>query len=274
MIKHPRSLEDGQIGRGSVNTVQRQGDVIVRPTGPWSPAIHDLLKHLARVGFPYAPRLVGVDLDGKKEYLTYIHGEVAMRPWPDYLRTCSGLEQIGTMLRKYHDCVSDFKPQSNSSWRDPEVVWVDGMIVRHGDLGPWNIVWESGRLMGLIDWDMAEPGYPLDDLAQAAWCCIPLRPKERCNDAGIDINDLQNRLDCLCGSYGIDSQKVIKHLFFLEKSEIDRTNRLAAQGVEPWVGFKDRGDIKEMTAELDWLHTMTQCAQQGDAPERFAPGDL
>ena len=161
------------------------------------------------------------------------------------------------MLRKYHDCVANYRPQTNSRWRDPESAWVDGMIVRHGDLGPWNIVWESGRLIGLIDWDMAEPGYPIDDLAQSAWHCIPLRPKERCHDAGIETIEIQNRLDCLCSSYGIDSHKVISHLFVLVKREIDRTIRLAAQGVEPWVGFKNRGDIKEMTSELDWLHTIT-----------------
>jgi Ser/Thr protein kinase RdoA (MazF antagonist) len=56
---------------------------------------------------------------------------------------------------------------------------------RHGDLGPWNMVWASGTLVGLIDWDFAEPGLAIDDVAQAAWNCVPLRPESVCEAAGI-----------------------------------------------------------------------------------------
>ncbi|WP_446750665.1 phosphotransferase [Streptomyces sp. WZ-12] len=53
------------------------------------------------------------------------------------------------------------------------------MIIRHGDLGPWNSTWSGDRLSGFIDWDFAAPGHALDDLTQLAWYTVPLRPVER-----------------------------------------------------------------------------------------------
>ena len=48
---------------GGRSTVHRRGDVVIRDTGPWSPAVHALLRHLEDVGFAAAPRLVGSGLD-------------------------------------------------------------------------------------------------------------------------------------------------------------------------------------------------------------------
>jgi hypothetical protein len=41
--------------------VMRVGDTVRRPTHPWTPTIHELLRHLETVGFPYSPRVLGVD---------------------------------------------------------------------------------------------------------------------------------------------------------------------------------------------------------------------
>ena len=41
---------------GDLNVVARIGDTVRRPTGPWSPAVHALLRHFERVGFEGAPR--------------------------------------------------------------------------------------------------------------------------------------------------------------------------------------------------------------------------
>ena len=52
------------------------------------------------------------------------------------------------------------------------------MIIRHGDLGPWNTVWEGETLNGVIDWDFAGPAYPLSDVGQFAWYSVPLRGED------------------------------------------------------------------------------------------------
>ena len=147
------------------------GDTVVRPIGEWSKSVHGLLNHLQAVGFSRAPRLIKTDLIHGKEILTYIDGEVAMRPWPLILLSKAGIVAIAQLLREYHDLIRNYRPGANSKWRDPNAKWQEGMIVRHGDLGPWNMVWKSSELVGLIDWDLAEPGYPIEDVAQAAWYC-------------------------------------------------------------------------------------------------------
>ncbi|MDH6235607.1 phosphotransferase [Cryobacterium sp. CG_9.6] len=50
------------------------------------------------------------------------------------------------------------------------------MLVNHGDLGPWNTLHDGFHLTGVIDWDLARFGSPLDDLAQIALEAVPLKP--------------------------------------------------------------------------------------------------
>jgi hypothetical protein len=63
--------------------VHRRGNVVIRDAGPWTPAVHALLRHLEDAGFAAAPRLVGsgLDTDGR-EVLTFIDGEFTQPgPW-------------------------------------------------------------------------------------------------------------------------------------------------------------------------------------------------
>jgi hypothetical protein len=63
---------------GDVNLVVRVGDTVRRPTGPWSPAVHALLRHVESVGFDGAPRFLDVDERGR-EVLSYVDGDAASR---------------------------------------------------------------------------------------------------------------------------------------------------------------------------------------------------
>lgn len=60
--------------------IVRIGDEVHRPTHWWTPAVHDLLNYLASVDFPYSPRVLGVDADGR-EVLSYIEGESGRDGW-------------------------------------------------------------------------------------------------------------------------------------------------------------------------------------------------
>ena len=44
-------------GAVSLSYAIRHGDTILRPAGPWTPAVHALLRHLEEVGFPASPRV-------------------------------------------------------------------------------------------------------------------------------------------------------------------------------------------------------------------------
>jgi hypothetical protein len=58
-------LPGGRMTSGLV----RHGDRVRRPTGPWSPAVHEYLRHLASAGFEGSPRVLAPRL-----YLTWYDG--------------------------------------------------------------------------------------------------------------------------------------------------------------------------------------------------------
>ncbi|MET8297643.1 phosphotransferase [Streptomyces sp. NPDC005180] len=151
-------IEDGATDQGSVTTVRRVGETIRRPTGAWTPAVHALLDHLEAAGFTRAPRALGTV--GGEEVVSLLHGEPAFSPWPAALRTTRGIRQLAAWLRQYHEAVRDFRPPADARWRGQEEEWRPGLIIRHGDLGPWNSIWNGDRLTGFIDWDFAAPGTP------------------------------------------------------------------------------------------------------------------
>ena len=248
-----RQLQDGETGVGSVSTVNRSGSTVRRPCGPWTPTVHALLRHLAAKGYHYSPRVIGLEAEG--ETLEYLEGEVALRPWPSCLLEDSGIAAIGVAICEYHEAVADFVPPPSAVWRDPEKKWKPGMIVRHGDLGPWNMVWKEGRLAGIIDWDMAEPGDRIDDIAQIAWYGVPLRPPLTCLEAGIQPGPAQpRRLSILCDVCKVGRSEVIAALKRLLAAEADRTERLGSQGIKPWATFRRRGDVYSIDHEAAWLH--------------------
>ncbi|MET7930908.1 phosphotransferase [Streptomyces sp. NPDC005349] len=94
------------------------------------------------------------------------------------MRSSRGVAELGRWLREYHDAVRTFRPPADVHWQGQEEAWQPGMVIRHGDLGPWNAIWDGGQLVGFIDWDFAAPGHAIDDLAQLAWYAVPLRPVE------------------------------------------------------------------------------------------------
>ena len=216
--------------------------------------------HAVKWLFAFARKTVGKVL---LVFGQYIDGEVAMRPWPLILLSKAGIAAIAQLLREYHDLIRNYRSGANSKWRDPNAKWQEGMIVRHGDLGPWNMVWKSSELVGLIDWDLAEPGYPIEDVAQAAWYCVPMRPLERCIDAGIDFDDQASRLEALCETYGADIDAVTGAIAALQSKEIGRIVELGKTGIEPWKSFMERGDVEEIEAEREWLQSAYRTTAKG-----------
>ncbi|MBK1791987.1 aminoglycoside phosphotransferase family protein [Persicirhabdus sediminis] len=214
--------------------------------------MHELLQFLNHSGFEYAPDFIGVDEKSNRECLSYIDGEVALRPWPSVLRTLSGLEQIARMLKQYHQIVVKFEP-IGAKWHLADRDTTDSCIIRHGDIGPWNMVWMGDRLVGVIDWDFAEPGTILEDLAQVAWHCIPLKPPRRSTEAGVASEDIEERFDFFCRTYGVSKELVLQNISIIHDQEIDRMKTHGVKGVEPWATFLERGDLEVVIEDSLWL---------------------
>ena len=239
--------------RGALHTVERNGSLVRRPVNRWTSAVHGLLKYLEDAGFERVPRIAGVK-DGYEE-LSYLEGEAGLRPWPEVLKTDSGLTQLAGFLKSYHLAVKDYVPHEDTEWCAPDVKWQPGLIIRHGDLGPWNTIWRDDVLQGVIDWDFAEPGEAVTDLAQIAWYLVPLRGGEHCRKAGFgEPPVLRDRLSVLCEAYGgFRPSRVIQVLLDLQESEISRISTLGRRGIEPWRFFYRRGDLETIKRERDWL---------------------
>lgn len=157
---------------GNVGGAIRIGGTVLRPTGPWTPAVHALLGHLAATGLRGVPRVLG--LDGEREVLEFLPGR-SIAPDAE-LPTDAELGGAAAWLRDYHAAVASFRPTAALHWRgeaEPVVLGAD-RIVTHNDPGTYNWVVDGGDFVGMIDWDMAGPGHPIDDLAFLCWTAVPL----------------------------------------------------------------------------------------------------
>lgn len=239
---------------GMVSTVVRVGDTVRRPLERWSDAVHGVLRHLQSVGFDGAPRFLGVD-DENREVLSWIPGTPASRPWPPALLHHRGVERLGRLLRRYHDAVAGYDPPPNAEWwtgpRRPQT----GEVIRHGDLGPWNQIWRDGEPVAFIDWDFAEPGPPVRDLAEMAFFVTPMRDDDHCLECGFtEPPDRARRLQVLCDAYGSSDLPALLDAvdeFWAEDSY--RIATFGPQGIKPWDGFLGRGLLEENQQLITWL---------------------
>ncbi len=146
----------------------RRGDIVVRETGPWAPAVHALLRHLQRVGFDGAPRVIGTGFDAVgRETLSYIEGEtVNPAPWSD-----DAMVALGRLIRGLHDATTSFRAPADAIWRPwfGRALDGSGCIIGHCDAAPWNIIARHGKPVALIDWEVAGPVDRLTEIAMASW---------------------------------------------------------------------------------------------------------
>jgi hypothetical protein len=159
-------VEEQRLEGGHVGGAVRRGDTVRRAVGPWTPAVHALLRHVDG-RLPHAPRVLGIDALGR-EVLTYLPGISA-----DHESGTVTTERVAAMaqwLRRLHAATADF--DHPGPWRlslEPAPT-----VIGHNDLAFWNVVFDGDRLVGVFDWDLAGPTTPLSELAFLAWNTVPL----------------------------------------------------------------------------------------------------
>ena len=143
------------------------GDTVRRRSGPWTPAVHELLRFLEARAFP-APRARGIDEQGR-EILEYIEGEAYAGtpvPLPDHVFEERHMVDAARLLRRYHDVAARFVAPARAHWRlvSPE----PHELILHNDWSPWNALFRNGHFALTLDWDLAGPGPRIWDVANAA----------------------------------------------------------------------------------------------------------
>ena len=186
---------------GNVGGATRVGRTVRRPTGPWTPAVHELLAHLDNEGLRGVPAVLGID-NQNREILSYVEGRGVQVDQEIVLD--SVLKEAVIWLRDYHHSVEGFRPEGSRIWRGGEVSLRSDEIICHNDPGAYNWIIQGGHFVSMIDWDVAGPGKPIDDLAFLAWTAIPLYRE-------IPVDDLVRRLDILVDAYGEWGPMTILH---------------------------------------------------------------
>jgi hypothetical protein len=147
-------LVGGRMTRGVV----RVGDTVRRPGSPFAGLV---LKHLERRGFGGAPRWVGRDEAGR-DVLSFLPGWVPgkLQTWTD-----AQVWAAGALARELHEATRG----SGLAGSHP--------VVCHHDLGPNNAVFRDDVPVAFIDFDLAAPGSPLEDVGYMAWLwCVSSKP--------------------------------------------------------------------------------------------------
>jgi hypothetical protein len=233
--------------------VVRIGDTVRRPVHPWTPAVHALLRHLEAVGFPYAPRVLGVDASGR-EVLTYLAGESGPDGWAPVVDE-AGLVAMARLLRAYHEAVAGFRPPEVDTWAAHRGAIRPNQIACHGDFGPWNLVWRAGQPVGILDWDYALPAPPLHDVAYALEYVVPFRADEECVRwlRYPAPPDRHRRLELFAGAYGLTSTEgLVDAVIAQQRFVLERSHRLAAAGHQPQVAWAAAGHLDAVAGRIRW----------------------
>jgi len=164
------------LGGGNLNPAIARVDTNVhRTAGPWTPAVHELLGHLAAAAYP-APRVVGMDNSGR-EVLTFIPGRCVEPDHMHLIDTDDAMRRVGALIADYHLAQESFVVPPDAEWReegrDPTG---SSEIVAHNDLAPWNLIVDDDDEWTFIDWDLAAPGRRMWDLAWALHSFVGLWP--------------------------------------------------------------------------------------------------
>lgn len=250
---------DEQVLAGAVSTVVRTGEIVRRSTGPWSPAVHALLRHLEDAGFDGAPRFLGVD-DRGRELLSFITGDVVSQVRPDVM-TENALAELGRLLRRMHDLAAGFALPDDLAWAYPLETEVPGDPVPcHNDLSPKNVVFRDGLPVAFIDWDLAAPAPGVWDLAHCVWQFVPLVHDAGWIHAGWPepppLSIQLQRMRALVDGYELGAASRIG-FGAVVALRMERTSTgivaLARAGEPPFVRLREQGVIVEIDAARTWV---------------------
>lgn len=237
--------------------VTRVGRTVRRPVGPWTPAVHALLRYLEDVGFDAAPRVLGIDADGR-EVLTFMDGEDGHHARKAALHDDDALVAVGQLIRRYHDAVTGFVAPPDAQWQFQGDAPRTG-IVCHNDLAPVNTVYVDNRPRAFIDWDFAAPAPPEWDLACAAWSFVPLYDDDFCRQYGYPDSARGPRLRLLCDGYGLTDRAGFIDLIRARQRALYDMVRLRAQaGIAHYVG------IWRDTSGQRWLDAISYLDRERD----------
>lgn len=228
---------------GGATGVRIEGGLVHRRTGPWTPAVHRLLAHARAHGVPEAPELVGVDESGD-EVLRFVPGDTDATARLSEAR----LTSVGELLGRLRATLGPFASEPGDVWRTIG----GGPELAHGDVAPWNLVFDGERVAALLDWDFAGPNVAAYDMAYAAWTCVPLEP-----DRGLSPDECGRRLTLLADAAGLTDGERARLLTTIAYSQTRVLFHIAHGGMTGDLGlpglWREGRKIGELGRTMVWL---------------------
>src|SRR6266702_1976310 len=247
----------------TTNPTLKVGDTVHRPTHFWSPAVHELLKYLESVNFPYSPHYLGQDDEGR-EILSHIDGESGVNGWKK-ITTDEGLRKFARFLRAYHDAVAGFHPSDGLEWSTGTKGLKLDEIICHGDFGPWNIVWQGNEPVGIIDWDMAHPAKSEHDILYALEYYAPFRGDEATmRQHHFDtLPDRKHRIAVFLEAYGTPPiVNVATKVAAMQRAVKDQAAYLAKRGIQPQADWAAEGHLERIEERAKWTEEHTELFEE------------
>jgi hypothetical protein len=250
-------VDEHQLPGGRTSGTVRVGATVRRPLRPWTPAVHAVLRHLESIGFPGAPRVLGVDEEGR-EVLSYLDGRTVGErlPWPAWVHSDEALRQVGAWSRRLHDATATFVPPAGVTWFAGQQ-WRDGLVVGHHDAAPYNAVWDDDGLLGFVDWDTAGPSPRELDLAFTALTWVPLLARHVVEPQGFRaFADRSRRLHLLLDAYGYHGDRIAFGVAVADRARLNASaiRRLAQTGDPTYLALLPAAaDLEQAAHEVDAL---------------------
>ena len=224
---------------GFVSRVVRDGDTVRRSPGDRADFAHKLLRHLEQRGWTGAPRLLGVDGQGR-EVLTFLEGYVAWQSPTDRVSSAESLAEVARLVRQFHDLTAG-TPLAG-----------DQEVVCHNDLSPKNTVYrddgEGLRPVAFLDWDIAAPGARIHDVAHMCWQYLNLGP------CVTDLVTTSQRVRLMCDAYGLaDRSQVVTTILWWQDRCWRGIDAGAEAGDAAMAGLRASGAVRSVRAAYDWV---------------------
>ena len=223
------------------------GSTVRRPAGPWTPAVHALLRHFEAVAFDGAPR--AIDVSDGVEVVSYVDGERS------YDSADALISAVGRLVRAMHDAQDGFARPGDACWQElPNAVAGDDVIC-HNDLLGGNVLFRARRPAAFIDWELAAPGPRDVDLVAPASYWVPLRPDADAARHGLPTDRRGERLRLLLEGYGLENRSgfldLVAAVWRSWRDGYTLWGRRERR--ERWLEAYDAGRCDYIDANLAWL---------------------
>jgi aminoglycoside phosphotransferase (APT) family kinase protein len=192
-------------------------------------------------------------VDGQ-EVLGFIPGDSGADGWRRVVPE-AGLRAMARLLREYHQAVASFVAPADARWALADGPAGPGQVICHGDFGPWNVVWDGLVPVGLVDFDFAQPGDVLDDVAYALEYTAPFRDDAQAMRwQGFDAPpDRARRIATFAEEYGMPTvEGLVDAVIRRQEMARIRVRASADLGLEPQRTWVADGFCDELAARVQW----------------------